>query len=114
MSSVPLKEIKKLDWSSRKYRTAWKLTIILMVMFVVPVLVSFVVALMGQSIQFTLIPVEYFVPLFLGIWGTYFGVNVVEKLPKLRKDKKIEQVTMIEDTGKGTGGQPEKSIGNEP
>jgi hypothetical protein len=106
MSQIPLKEIKKLDWSGRKYRTAWKLTILFSIMLVVPIIVSFICALLGVSVAFTILPVEYFVPLVGLLWGAYFGANVMEKRSIFNPDSKLQSVAEVNKVPDGSGGQP--------
>ena len=105
-----IEEVKKMDWSSRKYRSAWYLTAMFTFFTMIPGIVSFIASMVtGKVINFELVPVGYYVTLVGLIWGVYFGANVLEKLPSL-KQKNTIQIENVDETG----GQPKNSIGNEP
>jgi len=70
---------KAADWTSRKYRTAWYLTLLFTLLMVIPAFATLVFALVGEAITFTLMPVAYYVPFITVIWSAYFGANVMEK-----------------------------------
>ena len=78
-------KVISVDWTSRKYRTAWMLTWLMTALFVAPHLISTILFLVGYRMEFDLLPVSYYIPFITGIWFAYFGANVVEKFKRLEK-----------------------------
>jgi len=80
------------DWTSRKYRAAWKLTGLFTVLFVVPRAVAWLLSVVDGDHSFDLLPVEFYTTLVGGVWLGYFGANVVEKHKAFDKeDKTLKQ-----------------------
>ena len=108
--SLKLNKLKEQDWSSRKYRSAWKLTLLFTLMTVVPAVVSLLLTLLmdnGKEYAFTVLPIDWYVPLIGMLWGAYFGANVIEKHISFVPKKFV--ITSFEDEGNDNGGQPEGS-----
>ena len=104
----------KADWISRKYRTAWILTWLMLVLYAIPRVASFALGLHGEA-AFIMLSEQGFLSFLLIIWGAYFGANVTEqhksfvskKSPLSRPDELADEV--VEDIGDDRGGQPEGS-----
>ena len=98
------------DWSRRKYRTAWYLTIIFIALLVLPAVVSLALTLLVQPLTFSLLPVEAFVTVIMFIWATYFGANVVEKHKSFSDKPRVtldgEDMMLEEFDEEDWGGQP--------
>lgn len=100
------------DWSSRKYRTAWYLTVLFSGLLVVPGLASLFITLFVEQMEFTLLPVGYYVTLVAGIWGIYFGANLTEKLSAFQPKEAPPADflnNIIETVDNDRGGQPTDS-----
>ena len=99
---------KAQDWTSRKYRSAWILTVILLGLFVIPPIVGLLLTVFWQEVEWVLLPVSGFGTLLMMIWGFYFGANVAEKHKAFNVKQTpfglLDEVT--EDEGDGYGGQP--------
>jgi hypothetical protein len=77
---------------------------------VIPGITSLLLTLLWEPINFTLLPVGFYVPLIAGVWGVYFGANLTEKLKPFQPKEPppvdfLEEV--VEDVGDDSGGQPQ-------
>lgn len=90
-------------WNSRKYKLAVSLTILFTALFVVPWIVTLVLALCGSPITFALLTPELYATLISLLFGAYFGANTAVKFA-INGNGKTEQLP--EDSGTGSGGQP--------
>jgi len=66
-------------WDSRKYKAAWKLTWVFIVLFTLPPLISCLVSLLWKPLAFTLISDTIFCSVVTFLWVGYFGVNLAQK-----------------------------------
>ena len=98
--------IVKAGWTSRKYRAAWKLTLLMTGLFVLPSIISLVLTLCGFEVQLRLLPVEYYIPFVTGIWLAYFGANVAEKIKGISVKLDTVKVLQTAENKEGFGGQP--------
>lgn len=89
-------------WNSRKYKSAWRLTFMMVAMFVMPELVTFILGLCGVGVELHLLTVGYFVPCLTLIWGGYFASNAATHFAYSRSSTQEHW----EPTG-ARGGQPE-------
>ena len=87
--------------TSRKYKSAWILTIIFLVLLVVPTVTTFVLTLLGTPVAFSIISPEMFVTFITLIWSAYFGANILQK--KFIGTREIEP---DDEDNDGFGGQP--------
>lgn len=96
--------------TSRKYRSAWALTIIFLVLLVAPAITSFVLTLVGAPVAFSIISAEMFVTFCTLLWASYFGANVATKWVYNKEDKVLGDPMISESiTDDDSGGQPPNS-----
>lgn len=102
---------KAQDWTSRKYRAAWILTLIFVGLLALPAVTSLLLTIFWKEITFSILPVSAFVTFITLIWTVYFGANVTEKHTAFNSKKAVTSLLdeVIEDEGDGSGGQPPES-----
>ena len=88
--------------TSRKYKSAWALTVIFLILLVAPAITTFILALLGTPVVFSIISAEMFVTFCTLLWSAYFGANILQK-------KFIGLPVETENPGDGSGGQPIES-----
>ena len=61
-------------YNSRRYKTLWRLTLILLIIFVCPPLISYIMTMTGLgTFQFILMSESAFVTLVTLVWGSYLA-----------------------------------------